>query len=83
LVYLYYPGGWVTNMFTTNVNGIVTYPDSPDMADYMPPGSAMFGSIYPPFHATTATNANDTYGARAGLPDRTRNRELHFLAIHG
>src|SRR5512135_2221989 len=62
LIYYNYPGGWVTNLFTTNVLGTVTYPDLPDTADYMPPLDIGSGSVLPPYLAATTTNLADTYG---------------------
>ena len=39
LLYNNYPGVNITNLYTTNIFGAITFPDTPDAADYLPPGA--------------------------------------------
>ena len=55
LLYYNYSGTMVTNLFGTNDFGTVTFPDTPDAADYMPP--VVIGNTpYPPYNMESAVN---------------------------
>lgn len=65
LVYVDMNGASLTNLFAlTNNFGEVVFPGNPSLAatDFMPP-ELSWGSLTPPYQATTAINVIDNYGA--------------------
>jgi len=58
LLYLNYSGVNITNLYTTNLFGTVTFPELPDQADFLPPVPA-----FPPFNTESLlAGIGDNYG---------------------
>ena len=57
-IYNYYPGVNVTNLYTTNLFGVATFPDTPDLTELVPDLP-----FYSAFLAETTTNIGDNFGS--------------------
>lgn len=64
LLYNNYSGSWITNLYTTNDFGFVTFPNQPDGADFLPSPDPAWG-LLPPYNAQTVvhTGTPDKYGS--------------------